>query len=463
MATSTGHFGDDLNWVYLGDDRLNERLRRIGRALRAQPGASLPTAMKTGSALEGVYRFLSNPRVTADDILAPHHAATAARAQEHAQVRLLHDTTPLEFAGESRKRQLGRLHGKRRGFFAHVTLACTAGELSLPLGVLALTTWMRPEEKRTRPNNPRNSGRNGEFRRWQDQALLASAQLAEGTRAIHIMDAEADAYALMDALSDDRFVIRGTTNRLTYAPQSDESEPLCERAARGEVVLSRKIRLGARKAESTKRGRHEHPPRKERMARLAISASTVELRRTYYMPSDLPATMAVNVVRVAEVDTPAGCVPVQWLLMTNLPIETPEQIAAVVDHYRARWQIEEYFKALKTGCTVEELQLESYDALVNALAIFVPIAAQMLLLRTCNRVSPDAPALTVVSRRQLAILRALGYSNLPAAPTAKDVLYAIARMGGHLKNNGDPGWLTLARGMRDLEMIELGWAAREQM
>jgi hypothetical protein len=456
------HYGDDLDWASFGDTRLNERLRGIELAVRALPEASLPTALKTESALEGAYRFLNNPRVSPDEILAPHHAATAARAQEHAQVRLLHDTTTLEFAGESRGPQLGRLHGKKRGFFAHVTLACTAAETSLPLGVLALTTWMRPEEKRTRRADPGNSGRNGEFRRWQEQAQLAAAQLPAETRAIHIMDAEADAYALMSGLGDEHFVIRGTVNRLTYGSDDDEAMSLAERAAGAPVVLTRTVKLNRRKANAGKlKQQREHPPRKERTARLVISAATVELRRNYNMPRDLPKTMAVNVVRVAEVDVPAGCEPVQWLLLTNLPIETTEQIAAVVDHYRGRWQIEEYFKALKTGCTVEKLELESYDALVNALAIYVPIAAQMLLLRTSNRAAPQAPASTVVSIRQLTILRALGYYKLPAQPSAKDVVYAIARLGGHIKNNGDPGWLTLARGMRDLEMIELGWAARE--
>jgi hypothetical protein len=454
------HYSDDLDWANLGDTRLNERLRGIELAVRALPEASLPIALKTESALEGAYRFLNNPRVTPDEILAPHHAATAARAQEHAQVRLLHDTTPFEFAGEGRGPQLGRLHGKRRGFFAHVTLACTAAEASLPLGVLALTTWMRPEEKRRRPADPGNSGRNGEFRRWQEQAQLAAAQLPEGTRAIHVMDAEADAYALMSALSDEHFVIRGTTNRLTYA-NDDEAMSLAKRVAQAPAVLSRTVKLSRRIEDGRPKQRREHPPRKERTASLTISAAVVELRRNYNMPRDLPKTMAVNVVRVAEVDVPAGCEPVQWLLLTNLPIDTTEQIAAVVDHYRGRWQIEEYFKALKTGCTVEKLELESYEALVNALAIYVPIAAQMLLLRTSNRVAPKAPASTVVSMRQLTILRALGYYKLPAEPSAKDVVYAIARMGGHIKNNGDPGWLTLARGMRDLEMIELGWAARE--
>lgn len=453
------HYGDDLSWASFGDTRLNDRLRRIESAVRAVPEASLPIALKTESALEGAYRFLNNRRVTPDEILAPHHAATAARAQEHAQVRLLHDTTPFEFAGESRGPRLGRLHGKRRGFFAHVTLACTAAEVSLPLGVLALTTWMRPEKKRPRAD-PGNSGRNGEFRRWQEQAQLAAAQLPEGTRAIHVMDAEADAYALMSALGDEHFVIRGTTNRLTYA-NDDEAMSLATRAAQAPVVLTRTVKLSRRVDGVRPKQRREHPPRKERTVSLAISAARVELRRNYNMPRDLPKTMMVNVVRVAELDVPQGCEPVQWLLLTNLPIETTEQIAAVVDHYRGRWQIEEYFKALKTGCTVEKLELESYQALVNALAIYVPIAAQMLLLRTSNRVAPEAPASTVVTTRQLTILRALGYYKLPPKPSAKDVVYAIARMGGHIKNNGDPGWLTLARGMRDLKMIELGWAARE--
>src|SRR5262249_34052422 len=140
-----------------------------------------------------------------------------------------------------------------------------------------------------------------------------------------------------------------------------------------------------------------------------------------------------HLVRVSEIDPPPDVEPVEWILFTNLPIDTPEAIADVVDHYRARWLIEEYFKALKTGCSLEERQLESLHALLNALALFVPIAWQMLALRAADRVNPDAPATSILSPRQVCILHALKHLKLPSAPTVRQALLAVARMGGHLK------------------------------
>jgi hypothetical protein len=143
-----------------------------------------------------------------------------------------------------------------------------------------------------------------------------------------------------------------------------------------------------------------------------------------------------------------------------LPIDTTEQIACIVDHYRARWLIEELNKALKTGCSLEDRQLESMHGLLNATAIFLPIACQMLALRAADRTVPDAPATLVLSASQVTILCAQQHLKLPTSPTVSQALRAVARMGGHLSHNGKPGWLILARGFRKLLALEEGWHLR---
>ena len=128
------------------------------------------------------------------------------------------------------------------------------------------------------------------------------------------------------------------------------------------------------------------------------------------------------------------------------------------NNYQSRWTIEEFFKALKTGCGYEKRQLESYAALSNALAIFSVIAWRLLLVRSVARAYPHATSRSVLSDTQLRLLKhRLKLTNLPA--TAKDALYAVARLGGHLKNNGDPGWQTLGRGFEKLLILEAGWRA----
>ena len=125
-----------------------------------------------------------------------------------------------------------------------------------------------------------------------------------------------------------------------------------------------------------------------------------------------------------------------------------------------RWTIEEYFKALKTGCNFEKLQLESGRALVMALAIYTAVAWRLLLMRWMEREQPDAPGEALVTPIQLLLLsKHMTKLRRPwkGPPTCREVLLAIAALGGHLRNNGPPGWLVLARGFHDLLLMEVGW------
>jgi hypothetical protein len=145
------------------------------------------------------------------------------------------------------------------------------------------------------------------------------------------------------------------------------------------------------------------------------------------------------------------------VLATLEPIDTPRRIEQVVDFYRARWVIEEFFKALKTGCAYEKRQLESARALVNALAVFVPVAFRLLYLRSLARQAPDTSARKLLSEAQLQVLRATSKRALPKRLTARQALAALAALGGHIKNNGHPGWLVLGRGYEKLLYAEYVW------
>ncbi len=148
------------------------------------------------------------------------------------------------------------------------------------------------------------------------------------------------------------------------------------------------------------------------------------------------------------------------MLFTTEPIATVAEIEAVVDHYRARWIIEEYFKALKTGCAFEKRQLCSYEGLLRALAFFVPIAWALFELRTLGREATARPATEVLSDDRLRLLSAMledRRQKLSENPTVRDAMLGIAALGGHIKNNGDPGWQVLGRGFRRFLEAEQGW------
>ena len=220
--------------------------------------------------------------------------------------------------------------------------------------------------------------------------------------------------------------------------------------------------LSKRGQRSSARAENRHPARSGREAKLQISSRSVTLRANFKTPRGRPSTLRLNLVRVFKVDVPEGEPAVEWRLWTALPIANREDLLQIVDAYRALWVIEEYFKALKTGCACEKRQLESRQSLLNALGVFcarglAPSAPAQS--RACSGKEPQrslsAPRLICLRF----ILKRLQRFEMPAAPTEQQTLSAIARHGGHITSNGDPGWLVLGRGLDTVLSAELGYIA----
>lgn len=196
------------------------------------------------------------------------------------------------------------------------------------------------------------------------------------------------------------------------------------------------------------------------MAKVCVAATEVTLQRTRSSAESLQEESTLNVVRVWEPSPPQGEPAVEWVLYTTEAIDAAEQVLRVVDCYRARWTIEEYFKALKSGCAVEKRQLGDLYALVNATALSLPLAYKLLLMKSEYRERPEQPAETVLDSDELTVLRMKAEKPLPESPTVSDVVLSIARLGGHLKHNGAPGWQSLARGYERLQAWVEGWRLR---
>jgi hypothetical protein len=301
--------------------------------------------------------------------------------------------------------------------------------------------------------------------RWKKLVNETSELLRGHAIPIHVMDREADGYDLFAGMiaQGQRFVVRvRELDRSVMTPVDGfvARSKITGVAERAVAVVAREVQLSRRRKSKFDDGNKKHPPRAARMAKLEFAAERVRLPRTKYVDKSVQETIDVGIVHVREIDPSPEMEAVEWLLITTEPIDTAEEILRVVDHYRARWTIEEFFKATKTGCAYEKRQLESAHALLIALALCVPIAWQMLLLRHQARHEPEAPARTVVSEERLEVLRAIARDPLPASPTARDVFYAIAALGGHITRSGPPGWITLRGGMDKLVFAEEVWQAR---
>jgi hypothetical protein len=287
--------------------------------------------------------------------------------------------------------------------------------------------------------------------------------LAKCERVVHIADREGDSYELFANLraAKEDFVIRVRVDRRGRAADSTDKSWATVKAVAAECtgLLEREVELSARRKKTAPGMNRAHAPRKKRLAKLRFAGTSVVIPRPMYLSHPVPEELRLNLVHVVEIDVPDGEPPVEWLLYTTEPVSTAEQVAEVVDAYRTRWLIEEYNAALKTGCLYEERQFESLHALLAILALSLPIASEILWLRSRARSSPRAPATEVLSTTQIEVLRAIGSRKLPDNPTVEDALLAVAGLGGHLKRNGPPGWKVLQRGMASLVAHETGWVA----
>jgi len=450
----------------LGDRRLDRRLGAIVTRVAASPSGSFPKLVPTVAEREALYRFVENDRVEWSAILDPHYCATGRRCRTNDVVRVAHDTTWFSFEGS--RTGLGPISSSSRpkfgprGFAGHFSLGISNDDRTAVLGVLALSPFVRSDtpvahtkeirkikhlESALKPREEKESAR------WMDGVREAERHVGPEVRCIHVMDQEADNFAIFADLAEENrsFVIRGSAGRrIDRKGKKRVNEALAERTA----YVFRTVPVTARKPS----GRHTQ--RKERVAKLKIRGTAVVLAKPEHA-QHTTKKVHLNVVNVFEPNPPQGEDAIEWTLYTTEPIKTTEDLCAVVDHYRARWRTEELFKALKTGCAFEKRQLATYEALLRALALLVPMAWHLLAIRNTARDAGEQPASDLVDDIQLDVLRALSpTSRIPShRPTCRDVMRAIGDLGGHIRQNGDPGWLVLGRGYEDFVKAELVWRA----
>lgn len=453
--------GREFSGASLGDRRRESRLVLVARCLSVAPDVGFPDAIGSGAALTAFYRLIGNDAVTFGAVLAPHIDQTSLRCAQAGRVFVVHDTSEVELPGRVKREGLGPLRSANsQGFLMHVSLAVSGDGQRRPLGVIAARTWVRAELGSSRTEDGRRRSGSDyiddptrESKRWWEQIDECEGRLG-GVGAIHLFDREGDAYPLLrECLDNDaRFVTRMARDRVVVDEDGERIGRATDELVNVGCVLTTSVPVAARaKAPSPKM---TDAPREGRIAKLAVGATKLRIAAPHYVDGD-PEPLDLNIVYVRELDAPDGAEPIAWVLMTTEPVGTRAQIEAVVEAYRTRWLIEEYFRALKQGCALEKRQLESLHSLTSALAIFMPIAAQLLLLRALARTEPEASAERVLNDVQIEVLRAR-VPRLAERPTVAEALRAVAYLGGHYIKRA-PGWIVLGRGFQELLSLELGW------
>ena len=335
--------------------------------------------MGNDSELEGFYRFINSDAFDAEDVLEPHVSSTVDRCRKEGRVLALHDTTQFDFPGELRE-GMGRTSDGHNGFFAHLGLYVSEEGLK-PLGVGSSITWTRSPKavkKKRRLKEGESAKVMKESSRWLESVEnIEEQRQSAGYSVIHVADSEGDFFELMSRLKEleAKFVIRACQHArlvLQDGKETDLSTALESARLLGarEIELARRVQRAAGTKFEARRNRNRTRPNRPAKVSVRVASVTVPPTNDTRGPG---SAFKVNVVHVAETSPPKGERPVEWTLLTTEAIATEKAAWRVVDIYRKRWQIEEFFKCLKTGCSFEKRQVESYDAMLILLAMLTPI------------------------------------------------------------------------------------------
>jgi Transposase DNA-binding/Transposase Tn5 dimerisation domain len=459
---------EELKGADLDDRRLDRRLNRILSDLAERPTASIPAACRGKAETVAAYRFFDNDRVDPQAILAPHYARTRERIAAQPTAVLVPDTTELDLTRPERRVDgAGPLdEGPRRGALLHPLAAFT--EDGTPLGAVAARMWARPEPGP--PGPPRDRKRapieDKESYRWLEDLRRARAVAEEvpGTRCILVADSESDIY---EVLAEDRgsinpldWVIRACYDRGLAAGEGEAAERLRASVAAGAVLFTHTVRVRAHRPKVGCERRKRRQARVEREAEMEVRAARVELRPPRRHDRRLPA-VTVNVVRVLEVAPPAGEDPVEWLLVTTLPIDTIDDVRSIIRYYTVRWMIEVFFRVLKSGCRVEARRFEHVDRELNFVAVALIVAWRVLMACRLGRSCPDIDCEAVFEPSEWkSVYVAMHRRPAPGRPPRLgEMIKLVAQLGGYVNTPGrkdPPGPQTLWLGMQ--RMADLAWA-----
>jgi Transposase Tn5 dimerisation domain/Transposase DNA-binding len=457
---------DEFDDVDLGDHRLDERLRRVVDALSEQPERTIPAACHGRAEMEAAYRLLDNEKVSEAKILAPHRAATLRRLAGVPLALLGQDTTEFDFTRTS-ERLGGPLSDEARwGLLGHVMMAFTPE--GLPLGVLSATLWARDPARFGHSRKDRMASLDfKETSRWLTGYRAASTLAKElpETALVVLSDSEGDLYECLAEVARAprgqraHFVTRACHDRRLAGEEAGLWQTMAAKPVSSHAVVDVKPRQAA-----SYDGRKRRVARTRRLAKVSIrSASVTILRPQQKGPEAGPAKARINAVLVREEAPPQGVVPVEWLLLTDLPIDTVERIDKIIAFYGVRWGLEVFFRVLKSGCRVEQLQLETAPRLRRCLTLYLVIAWRVLQLTMLGRTSPDLPCSVLFETDEWQALYAVQTKKpIPKRPPPLgEAVRLLAGLGGYMDRScdGDPGPQALWIGLAALANITVGWQA----
>ena len=433
----------EMETLELGDARRNARVKRMLEQFWQKPESSIPKASGSAAATKAAYRALGAEEISAEEIRLAHARATGERTRGLSRILVAQDTTALSFNTRPQTRGLGPLtKAGTHGLLVHSGLAVTPE--GLPLGIVHQEVWAREEEQKRQTRRKRRIEEKESFR-WLKSVDAVESLLPAEVEVWVVGDREADLFELfsMPRREGVHLVVRAAHDRKV---ESEGAQYLLEAAGHAPVLGEMEVAI----PRSRKR--------RARTATLVVRAFAPRLvpPRNHLGRGDLSPVQVSVVWAREEASTPEGEEPVEWLITTTVPVHTLAEAEEVVEAYAQRWKIERYHYVLKSGCRVEDLQLESADRIERALAIYTVVAWRLMYMTYVARLAPELPCTTVLEEDEWQALFVVGSRQpvpLPEkVPTVREAVRMIAMLGGFLgrKGDGEPGIQSIWTGFRRL-------------
>ncbi len=443
----------------LGDQRRTKRLVKLAEQAAARPDGSTPEQTESWSDCKAAYRLFDQDDVTFAEIVRPHCEQTRASCRPGDVKLIINDTTEVDFGYSRRARGLGPTgNGFGRGFFLHSALMVNAADGRIDGLAGQLLFYRKPKPQRGAAKNTRRRAADRESVVWGD-LVDHVGRAPQAVQWVHVDDRGADdceVFCRIQAQGHSCVIRAARLNRWLLTPDD------------------RRVRLDALLQELPSRATRalDVPAKGDQPARTA----TLELRfaevrmplpkvLTPWLREHRPAEpLRLWVVELRETQPPAGATPLRWVLYTMQPVPDNAAAHTVIGWYERRPTIEDYHKALKTGCHVERRYYETAERLERVTGMLSVLAVRLLQLKTAARETPHRPAVEVAPAQWVTLVQVVRKKPVNPQMTLREFLRAVAGLGGHLgrKCDGDPGWITLWRGFEKLMLLARGADAQRK-
>lgn len=438
----------ELSGSSFGDSRLDSRLLRITESFYNAPELSIPSSCNGWGETKAAYRFFDNEKVTAEKILSPHIEATLKRVSGEKIVLMVQDTTLVNYSHREEKVDgLGHLFRESdQGFLLHPTIAVTPDRRCL--GVVHNHCWVRTKLGVRHDFNKKTASEK-ETQRWLDSYRLSNeiGKNNPGISVINIADREADVYEFfMETLGN-----LESDNNADWIVRSAYNRKL-ENSKKPEHLLWNKLRACEVVREiSFELPNHRKHDRKTSKVTQEIRVLRVSLKPCKGIKMRDLKPVDVTAVLCTEKDTPEGAKPIEWLLLTSIKLNKEITPEVIVQYYLCRWQIELYFKTLKSGCNIQALQLDSYKKLNACISLYMIIAWRIMFITMMSRNAPNMPCTILMSDEEWKTAFILLNRKPPPEkiPKLYEMTRTIGKLGGFLgrKSDGEPGIKAIWIGM----------------